>query len=100
LRAHPDLGAKLKMSAASIGEQRGVGLDQLSPELLQQLSSLNAAYRKQFGFPFLFAVKGSTAQQVLAALEGRLPREQDDEFAEALRQVYQIARFRLNDVIT
>jgi 2-oxo-4-hydroxy-4-carboxy-5-ureidoimidazoline decarboxylase len=52
------------------------------------LQRLNTAYREKFGFPFLFAVKGSTAQQVLGALEGRLPREQDDEFAEALRQVY------------
>jgi len=100
LRAHPDLGAKLKMSAASIGEQRGVGLDQLSPELLQQLSSLNAAYRKQFGFPFLFAVKGSTPEQILEALQQRVGRDQATEFAEALQQVARIAWFRLNSIVT
>jgi 2-oxo-4-hydroxy-4-carboxy-5-ureidoimidazoline decarboxylase len=32
IRAHPDLGAKLKMSQQSVSEQAGLGLDRLSPE--------------------------------------------------------------------
>src|SRR6266496_1230394 len=31
LRAHPDLGTRARMSAASAGEQSGAGLDQLTP---------------------------------------------------------------------
>jgi 2-oxo-4-hydroxy-4-carboxy-5-ureidoimidazoline decarboxylase len=100
LRAHPDLGARLKMSAASIAEQAGVGLDQLSPEMFNGLQALTAEYRQKFGFPFLFAVKGSTPAQILAALEARLPRERAVEFEEALRQVAQIAWFRLDSMIT
>ena len=95
LRAHPDLGTRARMSDASTGEQAGAGLDRLTGAELERLQRLNAAYREKFGYPFLFAVKESTTQQILAALEERLPRNPDDEFAEALRQVYRIARFRL-----
>ena len=41
IRAHPDLGARAKMSEASVGEQAGVGLDQLTAgeyETLHQLT--------------------------------------------------------------
>ena len=57
------------------------------------------AYRTRFGFPFLFAVKGSTKHDVLAALGTRLTASADDELAEALRQVAQIAWFRLQDTV-
>ena len=100
LRAHPDLGARARMSDASVGEQAGAGLDRLTPDDFARLQRLNAAYRETFGFPFLLAVKDSTSQQVLAALDARLPRTIDEEFAEALQQVYRIARFRLEDVVT
>jgi len=100
LRAHPDLGATLKMSGASTGEQAGAGLDRLSPEAYKQLTELNATYREKFGFPFLFAVKGSTPAQILEALQSRLPRDRATEFEEALRQVARIAWFRLESLVT
>ena len=100
LGAHPDLGARARMTPASAGEQAGAGLDRLTPAEFERLRDLNAAYRKKFGFPFLFAVKGSTKHDVLAALVSRLAASLDDEFAEALRQVSRIAWFRLQDVVT
>jgi 2-oxo-4-hydroxy-4-carboxy-5-ureidoimidazoline decarboxylase len=95
LRAHPDLGARARMSDASAGEQAGAGLDRLSPSQFERLQRLNGAYREKFGYPFLFAVTGSTTQQILAALEARVSRSHEEEFAEALRQVARIAAFRL-----
>ena len=100
LRAHPDLGTRARMTEASAGEQAGAGLDRLTPPEFERLRQLNTAYREKFGFPFLFAVKGSTTHDVLAALEARLPAMVNEEFAEALRQVYRIAWFRLQDVVT
>ena len=100
LKAHPDLGATLKMSVASAGEQAGAGLDRLSPETYKQLTELNATYLQKFGFPFLFAVKGSTPEQILEALQSRLPRDRSTEFEEALRQVARIAWFRLQSMVT
>jgi 2-oxo-4-hydroxy-4-carboxy-5-ureidoimidazoline decarboxylase len=98
LRAHPDLGARARMSDASTGEQAGAGLAALGPADFARLQSLNAAYREKFEFPFLFAVKGSTAPDIVTALETRLSRGADEEFAEALDQVYRIALFRLHEV--
>ncbi len=42
LRAHPDLGARARMSDASVGEQQGAGLDRLTPEEFDRLQRLNA----------------------------------------------------------
>lgn len=98
LRAHPDLGARAKMSDASSREQGGAGLDTLMRDELDRLRALNAAYRDKFGFPFLYAVKGSTTHDILSALERRLPSARDAEQQEALRQVYHIARFRLEEI--
>lgn len=99
LQAHPDLGTRARLSAASTEEQAGAGLDNLTQSEFDLLHRLNAAYRRQFGFPFLLAVKGSTKQEVLRALEARLESPREDEYREALRQVYRIARFRLEEIL-
>lgn len=99
LCAHPDLGTRARMSGASHGEQSGAGLDTLSQTEFDRLQAMNSAYREKFGFPFLFAVTGSRAPQIIDALATRLPRRWDEEFAEALRQVSRIARFRLDGLI-
>jgi 2-oxo-4-hydroxy-4-carboxy-5-ureidoimidazoline decarboxylase len=97
IRAHPDLGARARMSTASSGEQSGAGLDQLTAEEFDLLHRLNSAYREKFGFPFIYAVKGSTRHDILKALEERLAGNPSPERAIALAQIYRIARFRLED---
>lgn len=99
LRAHPDLGGRVRMSLASEGEQAGAGLDRLAADDVQRLERLNTSYRERFGFPFLYAVKDSTVPAILEALERRLVRSADEEFAEALRQVSRIARRRLDEAV-
>jgi len=82
LRAHPDLGTRARVSDASTGEQQGAGLDRLGREEYARLQRLNDEYRGRFGFPFLFAVKGSTKEDVLAALEARpFKLKSNDELA-------------------
>jgi OHCU decarboxylase len=95
LCAHPDLGARAKMSGASAGEQSGAGLDHLASEEYAELMRLNADYRDEFGFPFLFAVKGSTKDDILKSLRERVAGSREEEFRTALEQVFRIARFRL-----
>jgi 2-oxo-4-hydroxy-4-carboxy-5-ureidoimidazoline decarboxylase len=99
LRAHPDLGTRAKVSPSSASEQTGAGLDKLTQGEYGRLIELNGAYREKFGFPFLYAVKGSGKVAILEALELRLKSNRENEFAEALRQVYRIAQFRLEDII-
>jgi len=100
LRAHPDLGTRARISDASQAEQAGAGLDSLTLAEFERLSQWNAAYRERFGFPFLFAVKGSSKHDILRALESRLRSSPEAEFEEALRQVYRIARFRLEAALS
>ena len=99
LRAHPDLGARARMSESSSKEQSSAGLTQLTPIEFARLHHYNEAYKDKFGFPFLFAVKGSTKLRIMEALEKRLQSSPEDEFQEALQQVFRIARFRLEDMI-
>ena len=97
--AHPDLGTKAKISSSSTDEQTSVGLDQLSADEYARLMHLNEAYKDKFGFPFLYAVRGSSKQAILEALERRLGSDRKTEFAEALQQIYRIAGFRLESII-
>jgi 2-oxo-4-hydroxy-4-carboxy-5-ureidoimidazoline decarboxylase len=99
LRAHPDLGSRMRMSAASALEQSGAGLTELSAVDGARLEQLNSAYREKFGFPFLLAVKDSSPADILAALERRLERTVDSELDEALHQVHRIGWFRLQELV-
>ena len=99
LRAHPDLGGRARMSAASTEEQAGAGLDSLTPDEFEIFHELNRAYHARFGFPFLFAVKGCTKHDILAALSARMESSADEELRQALREVYRIAWFRLENIL-
>ena len=101
LQAHPDLATRLgALSADSRREQAGAGLDRLGPEERTRFLSLNRTYRERFGFPFIFAVKGASAEQILEAFDLRLPRSIDDEREAAVEQVLRIIRFRLEEQVT
>jgi 2-oxo-4-hydroxy-4-carboxy-5-ureidoimidazoline decarboxylase len=97
LRAHPDLGNRVLMSEASTREQAGAGLNHLTAEERDSLLALNREYRERFGFPFLFAVKGSGNRDIIEALRRRIRATPEHELREALEQVYRIAWFRLEE---
>ena len=99
IKAHPDLGSKAKMAQASVQEQAGAGLDSLSAEEYQRFSTLNQDYKDKFGFPFIIAVKNHTKDSILEAFEQRLQNTQEAERQQALQEIAQIARFRLEAVI-
>ncbi|WP_134701346.1 2-oxo-4-hydroxy-4-carboxy-5-ureidoimidazoline decarboxylase [Ammoniphilus sp. YIM 78166] len=99
LRAHPDLGTRLKLTSASQKEQAGVGLDKLSKEEYDELSSLNQRYVEAFSFPFIMAVKGQSKESILSAMKERVHHTYEEECAKALQEVYKIATFRLNETI-
>jgi 2-oxo-4-hydroxy-4-carboxy-5-ureidoimidazoline decarboxylase len=88
------------MSDVSKREQARAGLDSVTRQEDERLAALNRAYRDKFGFPFVLAVRGASRHDILEALEKRLVAARDAEFDEALRQVYRIARFRLEDLLS
>ena len=101
LRAHPDLAGRAavagELSDDSEREQAGAGLDRLTPEEFERFTALNAAYRKRFGIPFIFAVKGASKDRILAAFEARVDNDRVAEYANAIDNVCRILRFRIED---
>ena len=102
LRAHPDLAdraaiAGAGLAAASRREQAGAGLDRLTAAEFTRFGGLNTRYREQFGFPFIFAVKGATKEEILNAFEERLANSAATERALTLANVERILQFRLED---
>jgi 2-oxo-4-hydroxy-4-carboxy-5-ureidoimidazoline decarboxylase len=98
IRAHPELASRARMAEASVKEQAGVGLDQCSPDEFAAFQRLNAAYNARFGFPFIFAVKGASRGDILAAFEARLMNDPETEFETAIAQIHRIAGLRLADL--
>jgi 2-oxo-4-hydroxy-4-carboxy-5-ureidoimidazoline decarboxylase len=98
---HPDLAGKAAragtMAPASVAEQAGLGLDQLSDAEFRRFEKLNADYRRKFGFPFVICVRRQTRDAVLDAFERRLGNDADSELAAAIAEIGHITRLRLVD---
>jgi 2-oxo-4-hydroxy-4-carboxy-5-ureidoimidazoline decarboxylase len=99
IRAHPDLGSKVKMAAASVQEQAGAGLDRLSSDEYARFQKLNQSYLEKFDFPFIIAVKTHTKSSILEAFDRRLQNSAEVELATAIEEIIQIARFRLLAIV-
>ncbi len=99
IKAHPDLAGRAaqrgELTNASNDEQSSAGIDQCSAEEFTQFGQYNDRYKQKFGFPFIMAVKNSNRHLILAAFNKRLENDYATEFAEAIRQIHHIARFRL-----
>ena len=54
----------------------------------------------RFGFPFIFAVRGATKDQILDAFAERVGNSREAEFETALAQITRIFRFRLEDRVS
>jgi 2-oxo-4-hydroxy-4-carboxy-5-ureidoimidazoline decarboxylase len=97
IRAHPDLASKARLTSDSANEQTQAGLGSLTADEFARFTHLNDLYKAKFDFPFIFAVKGATKQQILASFMERVNNSREDEFAMALQQVCRIFRFRIED---
>ena len=103
LQSHPDLAGKEAqagtMTASSVAEQASAGLNALSHAEMMQISDLNAAYKKKFGFPFIIAVRMHTKEGILFEFNRRLQNDTQTEFANDLENIYIITRLRLNKLL-
>jgi 2-oxo-4-hydroxy-4-carboxy-5-ureidoimidazoline decarboxylase len=99
IRAHPELAGKAavdgRLTEASAAEQASAGLDRLTQTEFDRFHALNAAYREKFGFPFIICVRLTNKAGILAAMERRVANDRDAEIAEALAQIGEIVRLRL-----
>ena len=78
------------------------GQTSCTPDEVDHIEKLNAAYKARFGFPFILAMGGPrgvglSKSEVISTLERRLRNPVDFEQGEALRNIHRIAEMRLND---
>lgn len=101
LAHHPRIGDKAKGSGAeaqhSRAEQSGLSVD---ADVASALAAGNAAYEERFGRVFLIRAKGRTAEEILSQLQRRLRQDDAAESAEVADQLLQIARLRLETLVT
>ncbi len=99
IKAHPDLAGRAAAAGALTGaskdEQSGAGLDRLTPQQATQFHALNHIYKAKFGFPFIIAVRGLDAAQILERFEARIENDAATEFAAAMTEIHTIAHLRL-----
>jgi OHCU decarboxylase len=101
LDSHPDLADKAKigfLTPDSNKEQSNTGLDQCTEKEFNEFKNLNDKYKKKFGFPFIYAVKGKSKIEILSNFKQRLSYDINVEFNEAKKQVKKIANLRLNEI--
>lgn len=103
IRSHPELAGREAgegaLTAESSSEQASAGLNRLSPEQVEELAQLNAAYREKFGFPMVLAVRENTTESIFAQAKARLANPRDQELEHALDQIFRIAGLRLRELV-
>lgn len=94
LDAHPRVGADpTEMSALSRDEQDdGAGADEA---LVQELTDLNAAYERRFGFRYVVFVAGRPRAAIAPLMEVALRNERDAELRRGVDDAIYIAGDRL-----
>ena len=101
IRNHPDLADKTKIGSLTVDskkEQSNAELNQCTEKEFNEFKNLNDKYKKKFGFPFIYAVKGKEKKEILSNFRQRSLNNIDVEFIEAKKQVKKIASLRLNEI--
>ena len=90
LDAHPAIGVRGGLSAASAREQGSEN----DHGVLAELAELNRRYEKRFGFRFVVFVNGRPRSAIVPVLRERLERTREQELATALDELVAIAQDR------
>ena len=99
LGAHPRIGADPSRLSPLSYEEQGGGTP-AEAGVTERLNILNEAYEQRFGFPFVEWVAGREKAAILAVLEQRLARAQDEEREAGCRALVEIARDRFSKLRT
>ena len=101
---HPDLGNKFKinndLTEMSKNEQKNAGLYNCTEEEFLLFNKMNNKFKSKFDIPFIFAVRGKNKSTIIDEFKRRLQNDNiKKELEESVKQVKQIANFRLNEIV-
>ena len=104
IRAHPELaGSEAKagtLTVDSSSEQGRLGFTRLTRPELERMSELNRRYRERHGFPCIVALRlHATRESVVAEMARRADGETEAEIGQALAQIGEITRGRLDKML-
>jgi OHCU decarboxylase len=104
IASYPDLGsaavAEGDAGEGSIRDQSALGLHWLGEEESDQLQALTAAYREQFGFPLIVAVRDADSfERIMQQGEARMRNSLTQERIAALIEVAKVAGYRFDDLV-
>lgn len=99
IRAHPELGKKIKMSLTSTQEQKNAGLSTLTEDEYNQFLACNQNYQTKFQFPFIIAVADHTKSEILQIMQLRLVNSYEEEVQIALKEINRIAELRFDQLV-
>lgn len=103
IKAHPDLANKTQraagLTAESVAEQDGLGLDRLSDAEFEAFERANDAYRTKFGFPYIACARRHTRDSILRDFERRLPNDVSAEMRRSIEEIGRIAALRLDQLV-
>lgn len=103
-RAHPKIGEK-KAAAAQSAEaaawsaQEQSESERAAAETKAALAQGNREYEQRFGFIFIICATGRTAEEMLAALNGRLNNDRETEIRAAAEEQRKITQLRLQKLL-
>lgn len=105
LNLHPELSGKEAeegtLTKFSVSEQMRIGLHTLNKHGVLAVRDFNHNYREKFGFPFVVCVRLlKDMAELFAEMDRRLLLDPDQELRNGMNQVYEIGRFRLNDLVS
>jgi OHCU decarboxylase len=102
--AHPKIGDIHSLSKnfshlSRVAANEQSSMQSAASSVLTRLALLNAEYEKQFGFIFIICAAGKSPEEMLHALEQRLPNSREKEIGLAQEEQLKIALLRL-EVLT
>jgi OHCU decarboxylase len=103
-RAHPKIGEKKAEAAQSAEAQMWSAQEQsesarAAAETKAALAEGNREYEQRFGFIFIICATGRSAEEILAALNGRLNNDPETELRAAAEEQRKITQLRLQKLL-
>jgi OHCU decarboxylase len=103
-RAHPKIGEKKAAAAQSAEAEAWSALEQseserAAAETKAALAEGNGEYEQRFGFIFIVCATGKSAEEILAALNGRLNNDPETELRIAAEEQRKITSLRLGKLL-
>jgi len=103
-RAHPKIGEKKAATDQSAEAQQWSAQEQseserAADETKAALADGNREYEQRFGFIFIICATGKSAEEILAALNGRLNSDSKTELRVAAEEQRKITQLRLQKLL-